>query len=194
MAHFLLSNVIHLINVRLNDRSVSHQIHERMENLTNNFGVKYIQKSFYIFFFCQIDWLGIGKKNRKEQIWEENMGESVPDIKSKTSSVKLRSNSRRSGCRSRSRSRSARSHRSVSFLDTRQSLGNGNVCLEKKISHWKDDTVTDSKALIEDDMTEKEVDDLVNKFIKCVNILYFDDEVVARKMDDVIKNEIKKNK
>ena len=54
--------------------------------------------------------------------------------------------------------------------------------------------MTDSKALIEDDMTEKEVDDLVNKFIKCVNVLYFDDEVVARKMDGVIKNEIKKNK
>ena len=43
-------------------------------------------------------------------------------------------------------------------------------------------------------MTEKEVVDLVNKFIKCVNVLYFDDEVVARKMDGVVKNEIKKNK
>ena len=122
------------------------------------------------------------------------MGESVPDIKSKTLLVNPRSSSRRSRCRSRSRSRSARSHRSVSFLDMKQSFGDGDIYLEKKIGHWKDDTVTDSKALIEDDMTEKEVDDLVNKFIKCVNILYFDDEVVARKMDDVIKNEIKKNK
>ena len=103
------------------------------------------------------------------------MCESVPDIKSKTLQVKPRSSSRRSRCRS-------------------QSFGDGDIYLEKKISHWKDDTVTDSKALIEDDMTEKEVDDLVNKFIKCVNVLYFDDEVVARKMDDVIKNEIKKNK
>jgi len=40
------------------------------------------------------------------------------------------------------------------------------------------------------DMSGDQVDDVLDKFINCVNVLYFDDVTVAKRMNGIVKKEI----
>lgn len=45
----------------------------------------------------------------------------------------------------------------------------------------------------EHDMRSDEMQGILDKFVSSVNLLYFDDVAVAKRMDGVVKNEIEKN-
>lgn len=64
-----------------------------------------------------------------------------------------------------------------------------------KSQHWRAEKlfVDDSKFLMEEDVSEKFVDETVDKFVKCINMLYFNDATAGKKVSIFAKSEIKDN-
>ncbi|XP_065660232.1 uncharacterized protein LOC100197328 isoform X2 [Hydra vulgaris] len=46
--------------------------------------------------------------------------------------------------------------------------------------------------LLNEDELDAEIDETLNKFINCMNLLYFDDATVVKKMNEIVKKEIEK--
>ena len=69
----------------------------------------------------------------------------------------------------------------------------GDVMGLVKSSHWREIKPFNNKTsfLLEDDLEDSAIDETVKKFVNCVNLLYFDDSTVAKKMNNVIRTEMK---
>jgi len=110
---------------------------------------------------------------------------------------------------SKSQKKADREWERRSFLDekksakaTRQSLirkfrqnrddENDDIFGFEKSVHWRDTNEKQPKYLLEEDLNEEDINKTVNKFIECFNILYFDDQLVANQMNNLVKTEISK--
>lgn len=110
---------------------------------------------------------------------------------------------------SKSKGKADREWERKSFLEekksakaTRQSLirkfrqnrdyENGDIFGFEKSVHWRDTNEKQPKYLLEEDLNEEDINETVNKFIECFNILYFDDQLVANQMNNLVKTEMSK--
>lgn len=130
-------------------------------------------------------WIGLGVKNRDKAV-EDAWVEDRPNEHDSEVSVRTTVMSRRMELRNASRS-SLRSRKSSSKrrYSSRGLMGS---------KAWKNTDVLnrDTSFLLDDTFDEEEIDVTVNKFVNCVNLLYFDDVTVATKMNGVVKEELTK--
>jgi len=109
-------------------------------------------------------WLGVGK-TRKEEI---------------TQNIHWQNTKAKFGAMRAFSANSSRSKKSVRWCDDEAISG------LTRSSYWHDNpAICDTK-----DMNPEEVNRTVDRFIECINLLYFDDSEVARKMTKKVKQEI----